>query len=102
MFITVGTTVDDVDVSLSFIVRTNQGLLYRYPFPTFPLSTGVSFEKKKKVFDSVGQPKHISVTDVTKHKTEDIKRPHSILDAVRTTYVLCMYVLCILKKMMTT
>ena len=44
---------------------------------TFPFQNYVSWKGGKKfesTFDSVGQPKYISILDVPKHKTEDIPR----------------------------
>ena len=61
-----GVTEGNVDVSLSSIVRTKESLIYRYPLsPHVPLPNRRLFRKEKNgVFDSVGQQKNISVTDV--------------------------------------
>ena len=45
----------------------------QYTFPLPPVSCDLR-GLKKSVFGSVGQPKHISVIDVLKHKTEEIPR----------------------------
>jgi hypothetical protein len=70
----VGTTGDDVEVSVSSIVRTKQALLHSYPRSPSKTARLERGNKIESIFDSVGQPKNRSILDVPKHKTEGIPR----------------------------